>query len=378
MEDEKLESVLERKYNITEKMVAEGNFVALCGIDKEAVQLTAAGITTKSFVVASITLSGEEKDYDLISITPLSLIKLGIQNYAEKKICVKSQFKATQIYQLCSCEEQDRIWIRFVKAVDSLQRKQNMYGDHWQSVSLEASIPLSGVDMQSADHEHALVSSVLVDMYPWRRDSDSCSSKSRVARSLSATSTCAAREIRINLSRSTSSLPESHTDNFTLEKESANFRKGQSKDSLNSLREKHNVDASASSLPDTHTDSLDKELFSFKQGHFNDSRKAYSAESLDKFRKRTSIDCLDVTSKTSSVFSDCEDMLVLDLESRPEPDEESLLNRSNNFLPAANSQYTDIANTDSHTNTEENNSSTKDSFFRRLFRRLFCLKKDGK
>ena len=375
MEDETLEEVLARKYNIEEKLVADGNFVALYGIDKEAVQLTATGISSKSFIIATVTLSGEEKDYDLISITPLSLIDLGIQSFTEKKIVVKSQFKATQLLQLCSCEDQDNVWMRFVKVIDRLQRKKNMCGDQWQVVPFESSIPLSGVDMQSADHAHKLTAASFADMYPWSRESGSCSSKSSLSKSTSDSSVCeTAREIRV--SRSSSSLPERYTENFTLETGSTcpgRFRKGQS---LGSFESKPSGSSFRWKRAEGQT--TDRE--------FND------------FKKVESVECLDVTYTTSSVFSDCESSLVYELErssehesssqdeeqesildmmlsnsdSTCEHEPESFLNKSNNFLTSQN-RFAEITNTE----TGDDTSSAKSSggIIRRFCRRWFCCNK---
>ena len=363
MEDETLEEVLSRKYNIEEKLVAEGNFVALYGIDKEAVQLTAAGISSKSFIIATVTLSGEEKDYDLISITPLSLIELGIQSFTEKKLFVKSQFKVTQLYQLCSCEDQDDVWMKFVKVIDRLLRKKNMGGDQWQVVPFESSIPLSGVDMQSADHAHKLTSTSLPDLYPWSRESDSCSSRSSLSKSESDVIIGeAVREIRI--SRSSSSLPESHTENFTLQTSSTCPRRFRNGRSLGSFWNRHNEDE-------------------------------VRGKTIEEFEKVESVECLDVTDTTSSVFSECNsslifeweqsseqesisqdeeevsvlDMMVSNSDSKCDPEAESFLNKSNNFVSSRN-RFIQFPNSE----TVEDTGSIKSSggFIQRFCRRWFC------
>ena len=346
MEDETLEEILATKYDINENLLAEGEFVALCGIDKEAVQLSAAGISSKSFIIATVVLSGEQKDYDLTSITSLSLIDLRIQNYAEKKISVKSQYKPTQIYQLCTGENQETKWGRFVKIIDSLQRRRNISGDHWRTVPFEASIPLSMVDMQSADSMHVT---------QWHPEGASCSSKSSVTKSVSETSTNATREI--NLSRSTSSLPERHTENFTLvnalarQGQSADelFKRRQSADEL--FRKRQNADDLIGSVQGT------DELF----------RRRQSADEL-------SADLLDITSGTSSVFSDCQNTSVLYLGSESET--ESFHNRSNNFLSSTDHRFADLAIID--TSLDNNSTNSRPCFLTRIYRRFFCCKKTEK
>lgn len=376
MEDETLEEILAKKYNIHENLIAEGTFVALYGIDKEAVQLTAAGISSKSFILAAIALSSEQKDYDLLSITPLSLVTLGIQSFTEKKLFVKSQFKSTQLYQLCSCEDQDSVWMRFVRIIDSLQRKKNMFGDQWRTVPLESSIPMSGVDMQSSDYEHTLMTSSIADMYPWSRDSDSGSSKSSVTRSASTTSASETREIRINVSRSSSSLPENYTENFALETGSSGFRRGQSVGCLN--------------------DRYSRLVYQRKlKENFKKDKE------LDNFSKTGSVECLDVTCTTSSVFSDCESSIVFELEDSSGPDSnsneddqstihdilvansenkcqedsESFMNRSNNFLSSAENRFINISGTDLGTEEDTGSVERGAGFFQRVCGCFFCCEK---
>ena len=368
MEDETLEEALSRKYNIEEKLVAEGNFVALYGIDKEAVQLTAAGISSKSFIIATVALSGEEKDYDLISITPLPLIELDIQSFSEKKLLVKSQFKGTQLYQLCSCEDQDVVWMKFVRVIDRLQRKKNMCGDRWQVVPFESSMPLSGVDMQSADHAQRLRASSLADDYPWSRENDSSPGSSSLSRSASDVSVGGvARGIRI--STSSSSLPETHTENFTLQTSICPrmVRNGQSLGSFES-----------------------KLWRSKKRNRHNENY-----PTINEFKKVESIECLDVTDTTSSVFSECDssiifeweqnfdqshdeeeesvlDIMVSNSDSKCDAEAELVLNKSNNFLKSR-SRFTELPNVEAVDDTNSRN--TAGGFIRRFYRRWFCCKR---
>ena len=353
MDDVTLEEVLARKYDIQEKLIAEGEFVALCGADKEAVQLTAAGISSKSFIIATVNLSGEQKDYELNSITALSVVELGIQNFSEKKISVKSQYKATRTYQLCSGEDQETVWGRFVKIIDSLQRKRNTSGDTWRTVPFEASIPLSGVNVQSSDFEHSTMASDLIDIYHWRGESDSGSSISSIPRSLSGRSSTPCKEI--NLSRSTSSLPETHTENFTLENQF--------------IPRRMSADQLVMRPPNAYRQVEDR-LLTKDQTY---DQLFQTRHSSDESLKRESVDFLDITSGTPSVFSECENTLVINLESESEPDLESFQNRSNNFLTSNDQNFDDLTSS-----VENSSKKTEVGFLTRMFRRLFCCKKRDK
>ena len=382
MDDVTLEEVLARKYDIQEKLIAEGEFVALCGADKEAVQLTAAGISSKSFIIATVNLSGEQKDYELNSITALSVVELAIQNFSEKKISVKSQYKATRTYQLCSGEDQETVWGKFVKIIDSLQRKRNISGDTWRTVPFEASIPLSGVNVQSSDFEHSTMASDLIDVYHWRGESDSGSSISSIPRSLSARSSTPCKEI--NLSRSTSSLPETHTENFTLENQFIPRRMSADQLVMRPPNAYRHVEDRLSIKDQTYDqlfktrhssdESLKRESIDFldiTSGTPSNDQLFKARHSSDEALKRESIDFLDITSGTPSVFSECENTLVINLESESEP--ESFQNRSNNFLTSNDQKFEDLTSS-----VENSSKKTEVGFLTRMFRRLFCCKKRDK
>ncbi|KAL3877492.1 hypothetical protein ACJMK2_035192 [Sinanodonta woodiana] len=120
MEEQSLASVLKDKYNIDEEMRVEGTFVQLVGADKEAIHLVKVGITAVTFVLARVELAQLRKDYELVSVTPLSLVSLGIQNYRDRIISVRSQFKGIQSFQLCSSDGEDFIWQQWVQIIKIL------------------------------------------------------------------------------------------------------------------------------------------------------------------------------------------------------------------------------------------------------------------
>lgn len=111
-----LQAVLEKKYDIKEKLYAEGKFVGLLRKSRNAVNLVGLGIGQTCFVVALVVLSEDNIDYDLLSLTPLSVLAFSCHSIS-KRIKVRSEFKATQVYQLCSSARQAEIWDNFLSVI---------------------------------------------------------------------------------------------------------------------------------------------------------------------------------------------------------------------------------------------------------------------
>lgn len=116
MDEPTLQAVLEKKYDIKEKLYAEGKFVGLLRKSRNAVNLVGLGIGQTCFVVALVVLSEDNIDYDLLSLTPLSVLVFSCHS-SSKRIKVGSEFKATLVYQLCSSARQAEIWDNFLSVI---------------------------------------------------------------------------------------------------------------------------------------------------------------------------------------------------------------------------------------------------------------------
>ncbi|KAH3853746.1 uncharacterized protein LOC127875369 [Dreissena polymorpha] len=136
MDANTLQCILRSKYNIDEKLQADGIFVALLGGTVEAIGLYGIGIGERCVVVAGINLRGPHIDYDLVSLTPIGVLDVKYKN-ASRIITISSQFKARQAFQLCSNEKAAAIWDDFTTAIDCLSSKSG--GDIWCSASLSIS-----------------------------------------------------------------------------------------------------------------------------------------------------------------------------------------------------------------------------------------------
>ena len=155
-----LQGTIERKYNITEKMHVEGKFVALMGNSKNAICMVSIGIGNRCLIVAMVNLTGEEVDYDLISLSPLSLLSFSCHNQSKRlKVC--SVFKSTQVYQLCSSIDQDEIWDRFTSTI----RKLSL--DKSDNIWLDQKLVCPSSNQQSTDIEDEY-SSILNELYPYQ------------------------------------------------------------------------------------------------------------------------------------------------------------------------------------------------------------------
>lgn len=108
MDEPTLQRTLRQKYNINDRLLAEGRFVGLIG--DHAASLVCLGLGIRCLVVAKVVLSGEIIDYDLISISPLPLLTLSFQNKT-KKIKVRTN-KINLHLTLCSHTVLSTNWSR--------------------------------------------------------------------------------------------------------------------------------------------------------------------------------------------------------------------------------------------------------------------------
>lgn len=131
MDEPTLQTTLREKYNIHDRLLAEGRFVGLIG--DHAASLVCLGLGVKCLAIAKLVLSGNVIDYDLISITPLPLISLSFQN-AAKKIKIRSQFKSTQVFQMCTSANQAEVWDNFTSTIKEVYMPEQ--GDTWCSTTL--------------------------------------------------------------------------------------------------------------------------------------------------------------------------------------------------------------------------------------------------
>lgn len=117
MSENGLQRCLLEKYGIEERLLVEGTFVQLADHTQEAAGLVQVGLGVRCVVQASVSLSGDELDFDLMSITPLPLVHM-TYNGRWYKLRVSSRYKPPQSYQLCSSEKQAEVWDTFTTAID--------------------------------------------------------------------------------------------------------------------------------------------------------------------------------------------------------------------------------------------------------------------
>ncbi|XP_052778298.1 uncharacterized protein LOC128215754 [Mya arenaria] len=120
MEGSSLERCLRTKYNIEERLMAEGTFVGLVGSSLDAVSLVSLGIGQRCLVVATVSLAGDEVEYELSSVTPLPLLEISYSKRG-RRVKVISRFKGPHVFQQCSCENRAEIWDNFTTAIDHLR-----------------------------------------------------------------------------------------------------------------------------------------------------------------------------------------------------------------------------------------------------------------
>lgn len=157
METKSLQSVLETKYQLQEKLYVEGLFVCLFGNTNDALGLVSIGIGRSFFVVAKVNLARYDIDFDLISITPLSLMSFTCHDQS-KRLVVESSFKPTQVFQVCSSARQAEIWDSFTTHIRALRTE--LTPNTW----LKSSLTTSGKSPQArpwADLDNAMMFSEL-------------------------------------------------------------------------------------------------------------------------------------------------------------------------------------------------------------------------
>jgi len=135
LDEKSLESVLKTKYGLQERLYVEGRCVPLFGNSKDPLKLVTLGIGEKSFVVATVNLAGKEIDYDVISVTPLSLLSLTCQSSNRLRVQRKFRHEA-QVYQLCSNSRLAEVWDSFVTHVRAINTQPTT--NAWQEVTLVA------------------------------------------------------------------------------------------------------------------------------------------------------------------------------------------------------------------------------------------------
>lgn len=134
--EQNLQRALEEKYGLTEILLVEGRFVALLGNTHHATSLVSLGIGMRCFVVALVNLAGDYMDYELLHLTPLSLLTFSC-HHLSKRLKVNSPFKQTQVYQLCSSLNENEIWESFTSHIKYLYTGYPKHG--WSKESLKHS-----------------------------------------------------------------------------------------------------------------------------------------------------------------------------------------------------------------------------------------------
>jgi hypothetical protein len=82
MEEPTLQKILREKYNIDDRLLAEGRFVGLIG--DHGTNLLCLGLGIRCLAIARVVLSGDVIDYELLSLLPLAILSLSYQNLAQK------------------------------------------------------------------------------------------------------------------------------------------------------------------------------------------------------------------------------------------------------------------------------------------------------
>ena len=77
-----MQTTLREKYNISDRLLAEGRFVGLIG--DHATNLLCLGLGIRCLAIAKVVLSGDVIDYELLSLLPLKVLSLSYQNLAKK------------------------------------------------------------------------------------------------------------------------------------------------------------------------------------------------------------------------------------------------------------------------------------------------------
>ncbi|KAH3833690.1 hypothetical protein DPMN_107002 [Dreissena polymorpha] len=150
MDAHTLHNILRSKYDINEKLQAEGIFVALQGGTMKANGLFSIEIGERFVVVAGINPRGPDIDYNPMSLTPVGMLSVTYKNVSTI-VTISSQLKGKNSFQLCSSSKAAAIWNDFTTAIDYLASKSS--GDSWCSASLRASSSSFDASV-NVDHEY--------------------------------------------------------------------------------------------------------------------------------------------------------------------------------------------------------------------------------
>ncbi|KAH3741557.1 hypothetical protein DPMN_048282 [Dreissena polymorpha] len=150
MDAQTLQRILRSKYNINEKLHAEGIFVALQGGTIKANGLFSIGIGVRFVVVAGINPRGQDIDYNPVSFTPVGMLGVKYKD-ARTIVTLSSPFKGKNYFPLCSSSKAAAIWNDYTTAID--YRASKLSGDISRSASLRASSSSLGASV-NVDHEY--------------------------------------------------------------------------------------------------------------------------------------------------------------------------------------------------------------------------------
>lgn len=119
MEESTVQNAMITKYGLQEKLLVEGQFVALAANKKAANNLLGIGIGMTCLVVAKVDITEIHIDYELLSLTPLSILTFAWHE-ATMRIKISGKYCRPQIYQLCPSTKQKEIWQSFVHHMNRL------------------------------------------------------------------------------------------------------------------------------------------------------------------------------------------------------------------------------------------------------------------
>ena len=137
MNEDTLQTVLREKYNIIEKFLVEGRFVVLSDVSRDMADLVAVGISSRCVVVAKVNLSEVRMDYDLVSLTPLSLCRIKIQQH--NSFLMTGPINPSRDFILCSCENMEDIWNNFKGVITAVTSKFYQVQEGRETVDLHPS-----------------------------------------------------------------------------------------------------------------------------------------------------------------------------------------------------------------------------------------------
>ena len=146
----KRKQVIKSKYNIYEPLRVEGLFVVFS--DNKAESIVKLEVSNKSLFIASTLLSGTNIDYNLSSIKPLSSLKIQNISYGMKLI-IYGPTKNEYIYQLCTSENQMKVWGKFVSCLSTSPLKKLQYRTiEFSDKSIQTNAEKTSVDKENQNH----------------------------------------------------------------------------------------------------------------------------------------------------------------------------------------------------------------------------------